>query len=264
VNTDEFFRFSEPCPYLRGNRSSGEFFLGGSRFSRYEELLAEGWRRSGPALYRYLCEGCSACVPIRIRADRIERGGRARRLARRNADLSFSLLPPGFSDERFALYTEYVRVRHGGSEEGLEESFNALIASPLAALSEYRDADGKLLALGFLDILPGGLSSVYFAFSPDASSRSLGTHSVFAESAAGAALGKSYYYLGFWVPGAPSMDYKACFHPFELALRDEAAHRELRAETERESAAFHAATSEWIEFAGKEEALRALSPHTRR
>lgn len=260
MNTDERYRFSEPCPYLAGNRSSGEFTLGGSRFSRYEELLAEGWRRTGPAIYRYRCEGCSACLPIRLRADRIERGGRAKRLARRNADLSFSLLPAGFSDERFALYAEYVRVRHGASEAGLEESFNALIAFPLAALSEYRDADGRLLALGFLDILPGGLSSVYFAFDPAASSRSLGTHSVFAESAAGAALGKPCYYLGFWVPGAPTMDYKADFHPFELALREAAP----GSDPEREAKASGAAESRWTEFACKEEALRALSPLMRR
>jgi len=30
-----------------------------------------------------------------------------------------------------------------------------------------------------------------------------------------------YYYLGFWVPGAPKMDYKARVSPFELALRDD-------------------------------------------
>jgi arginine-tRNA-protein transferase len=262
VNTDERYRFSGPCPYLKGNTSSGEFFLGGSRFSRYEELLAAGWRRTGPALYRYRCGDCSSCVPLRLRSDRLERGGRARRLARRNADLSFALLPPGFTDERFALYADYIRVRHGGSEAGLEDSFHSLIASPMAALSEYRDPDGKLLALGFLDILPNGLSSVYFAFSPAASRRSLGAHSVFAESAAGLALGKSYYYLGFWVPDAPSMDYKADFRPFELARRKKLEPR-LGGEAQ-DPAAIHAAPFEWIEFADKEEASRALSALARR
>lgn len=261
VNTDERFRFSEPCPYRKGNTSSGEFFLGGSRFSRYEELLAAGWRRAGPALYRYCCEDCSCCVPIRLRSDRLERGGRARRLARRNADLAFSLLPPGFTDERFALYAEYVRVRHGGSDTGLEDSFHSLIASPMAALSEYRDPGGKLLALGFLDILPNGLSSAYFAFAAAASRRSLGAYSVFAESAAGLKLGKSFYYLGFWVPGSPTMDYKAGFRPFELALREKL---EPRLAETQDSAAIHAAAPEWIEFTDKEEALRALSLPARR
>lgn len=261
MNTDERFRFSEPCPYLKGNTSSGEFFFGGSRFSRYEELLAAGWRRTGPALYRYRCEDCSSCVPIRLRSDRLERGGRARRLARRNADLSFALLPPAFTDERFALYADYVRRRHGGPMEGLEESCRSLIASPMAAISEYRDQNGKLLALGFLDLLPEGLSSAYFAFDPAASSRSLGIYSVFAESAAGLELGKPYYYLGFWVPGSPTMDYKADFHPFELALggMQEAG----QAATEGE-AIHREAIAVWSEFSSKEEALRALSEPARR
>ena len=262
MSTDARYRFSEPCPYLQGNRSNGEFFIGNSCFSRYEELLAAGWRRTGPALYRYRCEGCAACIPIRIRGDRLARGDRAKRLARRNADMTLLLLPPGFSDERFALYSAYVRERHGASEDNLEESFLALIDSPMAALSEYREAGGKLLALGFLDILPKGLSSVYFAFDPAASHRSLGTYSVFAESAAAIDLGKPYYYLGFWVPGSPAMDYKASFHPFELALRDKLEHR--LDETSDSAAFFQETIPDWTEFTGKEEALRALSEPARR
>ena len=30
--------------------------------------------------------------------------------------------------------------------------------------------------------------------------------------------GPRYYYLGFWVPFSPKMDYKASFQPFEMAL----------------------------------------------
>lgn len=262
VSTDVRYRFSEPCPYLEGNRSIGEFFLENSCYSRYEELLAAGWRRTGPALYRYRCEGCAACIPIRLRGDRLARGDRAKRLARRNADVTFRLLAPSFSDERFALYAAYVRGRHGASEGNLEESFRALIDSPMAALSEYRDASGKLLALGFLDVLPKGLSSVYFAFDPAASSRSLGTYSVFVESAAGFDFGKPYYYLGFWVPGSPAMDYKASFHPFELALRDKSEPR--LDETPDRAAFFQEATPGWTEFADREQALRALSEPARR
>ncbi|MCE1196107.1 arginyltransferase [bacterium] len=261
MKTGERYPFSEPCPYRPGNRSSGEFVIGAAHYSRYEELLASGWRRSGPVLYRYRCEGCAACVPIRLRADRLALGKRARRLERLNADLSLALVPPAFSDERFNLYSAYVRGRHGG-QDGLEESFGALIAAPMAVLSEYRDAGGKLLALGFIDALPKGLSSVYFAFDPAASGRSLGTHSVYAESAAGLALGKPYYYIGFWVPDAPSMDYKAGFHPFELALGGEKL-GQCAAEN-AEAASFPAATPAWREFANKEEAKLALSELARR
>jgi hypothetical protein len=29
---------------------------------------------------------------------------------------------------------------------------------------------------------------------------------------------RGYYYLGFWIPGAPKMDYKARIKPFEIAI----------------------------------------------
>lgn len=261
VNAAERYSFTEPCPYREGNRSSGEFAIGTTYFSRYEELLALGWRRTGLALYRYRCEGCAACVPIRIRADRLTRGKRAKRLAQRNADLSMALVPPILTDERLALYSAYVRDRHGCIENGLEESFRALIAAPMTALSEYRDANGKLIALGFLDILPKGLSSAYFAFDPAESSRGVGTYSVFAESAAGFDLGKPYYYLGFWVPGSPKMDYKAQFHPFELAVSEKP---ESALAQRTDFSAPCATTPTWVEFDGKEDALQALCALARR
>lgn len=112
----------------------------------------------------------------------------------------------------------------------------------MAALAEYRDPAGRLLALGFLDILPAGLSSVYFAWEPEAQKRSLGSFSIIAETRLAASMGLGWYYLGFWVPGARRMDYKADFSPFELALPDPATPGSLH----------------WKNFASKEDALESL------
>jgi arginine-tRNA-protein transferase len=51
-----------------------------------------------------------------------------------------------------------------------------------------------------------------------------------------------YYYLGFWIPGAPKMDYKARIRPFELAI----------AESEANIA------STWRQYASRDEALAYL------
>ena len=146
--------FPNPAPILRGTGRSESSSLRTPVFRATRNSWPPDGGARDPALYRYRCEGCAACIPIRLRGDRLARGDRAKRLARRNADVTFRLLAPSFSDERFALYAAYVRGRHGASEGNLEESFRALIDSPMAALSEYRDAGGKLLALGFLDVLP--------------------------------------------------------------------------------------------------------------
>lgn len=215
--------FHGPCPYLGGRTWISEEFAAGSfPPSLYESLLAEGFRRSGVVFYRNRCPGCSSCVPIRLDAGRFEPGRSKRRLARRNAAIAVELLPATFSPERFELYRRYTAARHaeGGERQDSRAPYESfLIRNPLGtgAIAEYRLPDGRLAATGYLDVLPEGLSSVYFAFDPGLSSLSLGTWSVGRELELAASLGKRWYYLGFWVPGSPKMDYKGDFGPFEYA-----------------------------------------------
>jgi len=119
-----------------------------------------------------------------------------------------------------------------------------MIGSPITAITEYRDVTDKLCGAGIVDILPSGLSSVYFIFDPDEGRRSLGYYSVFIEAALALRMGKPFYYLGFWVPGAPKMDYKADFHPLQVAVGG--------------------SSPDWMEFQGKTQALAWLSTTSQR
>ena len=245
-------RFSEPCPYLRGLTSEGELRPDTESFSTYESLLRFGWRRSGDILYRYRCADCRLCVPIRIPVSRLSQGKSAKSLVRKNSDIQVRIVEPIPSDEYYSLYEKYVNTKHPGSESADPESFMSLFDAPIVVLSEYRDKEAKLRALGFIDLLPTGLSSVYFAFDTDEGRRSLGRFSVYAESAIAKRMGKLYYYLGFWVPFAPTMDYKADFRPFELALPAQG------------SSDSGSTEPVWTEFSSKGEALDRLSAAPRR
>jgi arginine-tRNA-protein transferase len=211
---------TSPCPYLEGRTSRLEVLSETISEGRYGDLLEDGWRRSGNLCYRSACEGCALCIPIRrptaasasIGTER--RSGRLRRL---NADLEIALQATCLDEERFSLYRKYMTSRHGQIED-LAESYLSLIVSPLSRFVDYRLASGKLVALGFVDIADRALSSAYFAFDPEVSRRSLGSYSVYVETAIAKSLGKDYYYLGYWVPGSPKMKYKADFPPFELLL----------------------------------------------
>jgi arginine-tRNA-protein transferase len=212
-----------PCPYLEDRQwQIEEFSAERLAPSIYEALLAEGFRRSGSSFYRNRCPGCELCVPIRLDAQSFRPSRSQRRLARVNSDLAFSQARSSFERGRFELYRRYAQARHGDGqapEEAMESYRQFLLQDPLDAglITEFRLPDGSLVANGYLDILPGGLSSVYFAFEPDHSRRSLGTWSVLRELEYAASLGKRWYYLGFWVPGSGKMDYKARFTPFEFA-----------------------------------------------
>ncbi|MBL8968507.1 MAG: arginyltransferase [Spirochaetaceae bacterium] len=210
------------CPYLEGRTwRTEEFFVASLDPAIYEELLAVGFRRSGHLFYRPACPSCARCVPLRLSAESFRPSKSQARLLRKNAEVGVRLVPAGYDEERYLLYRRYVAARHGEREaEPDREAYRGfLVDGPLAtsAVAEYRLPDGRLVAAGYLDILPGGLSSVYFAFDPEESRRSLGTWSVLRELELAVSLGKPYYYLGFWVPGSPKMDYKAGFAPFEYA-----------------------------------------------
>lgn len=127
-----------------------------------------------------------------------------------------------------------------------------MIGSPLTAITEYRDGTGRLCGAGIIDILPAGLSSVYFIFDPDEGRRSLGYYSVFIEASLALRMGKPFYYLGFWVPGAPTMDYKADFHPLQVAV------------AQRNGGDTGQSNPAWMEFPGKTQALAGLSAASQR
>lgn len=212
-----------PCPYLEDRLwHIEEFSAERLAPSVYEALLAEGFRRSGSSFYRNRCPGCELCVPIRLDALSFRPSHSQRRLARLNSDLAFSQVPTSFDPGRFELYQRYAQARHGDAqarEEAVESYRQFLLQDPLDSglITEFRLPDGSLAANGYLDALPEGLSSVYFAFEPGESRRSLGTWSVLRELELAASLGKRWYYLGFWVPGSRKMDYKSRFTPFEFA-----------------------------------------------
>lgn len=225
----------------------------------YEKLLMLGWRRSGRIVYCYQCSGCRLCIPMRICADRFVPSKSLKRILKKNADITVSLSAPFYSEERFNLYKKYVSARHDepSTPQTMQEHYLAFVdltAGSNARIVEYRDPSDILLAEGFVDILPNSISSVYFAFLPEAGIRSLGRFSVHAEIQLAEKLKKDFYYLGFWVPGAKKMDYKADFSPFELAV--DAADRQIAEDSSQKQA--RSENTSWRQFSSRSEALQWL------
>ncbi|XP_056385708.1 arginyl-tRNA--protein transferase 1 isoform X2 [Hyla sarda] len=81
--------------------------------------------------------------------------------------------------------------------------------------------DGKIIAVGVIDILPYCVSSVYLYYDPDFSFLSLGVYSALREIAFTRELQKKatdlcYYYMGFYIYTCPKMRYKGQYKPSEL------------------------------------------------
>lgn len=86
---------------------------------------------------------------------------------------------------------------------------------------EHYLLDGKLIAVGVLDIMPRGVSSNYMFYDPDYSFLNLGTYTALREIELTIQMNRTrpalhYYYLGFYIHSCPKMRYKSQFRPSDL------------------------------------------------
>ncbi|XP_031728724.1 arginyl-tRNA--protein transferase 1 isoform X3 [Anarrhichthys ocellatus] len=154
------------------------------------------------------------------------------------------LVPVNFEDPQFtasyqqsvALYARYQMAIHGDDPSDCSESeFRRFLCdSPLEAehspdgpevgygsFHQQYWLDGRIVAVGVIDILPTCVSSVYLYYHPDFASLSLGSYSALREIAFTRQLQKqspklSYYYLGFYIHSCPKMRYKGQYRPSDL------------------------------------------------
>ena len=207
------------CPYLPDREWVADIVPAALYTAgEYESLLEQGVRRSGYHLYRNACPGCDQCIPLRISTARFTPGRTQRRVLRRNSDIHSTAGVVTEDTDILSLYRRHHTEWHGHTAGGSLDDYRAfLAASPYPSAMIRYELGGALVGVSWVDILHDGLSSVYFAFDPDYASRRLGSYSIMKEIEWARDIGKSWLYLGFWVPGGKSMDYKAQFRPHEIA-----------------------------------------------
>ncbi len=220
-----------PCPYLPGKIERKVFArLNGNLAQQLNEALTHsGFRRSQMIAYRPACEGCAACVSVRILVNEFAPTRSHRRILKLNGDLMRGQVRAEATREQFALLRTYLDSRHAGggmSDMGLFDYVAMVEETPVDThLVEYRRAsrDGShqtLMACALSDVLRDGLSMVYSFYHPGEDARSLGTYMILDHIAEAKRRGLPYVYLGYWIEGSSKMDYKSRFRPME-ALRPE-------------------------------------------
>ncbi|OYW37480.1 MAG: arginyltransferase, partial [Brevundimonas sp. 12-68-7] len=167
-----------PCPYLSGMTERKVFanlpFSDGAHVN--DELTHAGFRRSQNIAYRPACEGCDACVSVRLPVEDVRLSRTQRRIMARNADLSRDLVEAEATQEQFALLKRYLGTRHpgGGMTDMTWLDYIAMVEDTAVRthLIEYRlpstdEGPGDLVAVTLADLLSDGLSMVYSFFDPD-------------------------------------------------------------------------------------------------
>ncbi|XP_065837687.1 arginyl-tRNA--protein transferase 1-like isoform X3 [Oscarella lobularis] len=135
--------------------------------------------------------------------------------------------------ESYSVYVKYQVAVHGDEErECTQKQFSRfLVDSPLVpyqpeggppsgygSFHQHYRIDGKLVAVGVLDILPTCTSSVYFYYDPSYEFLTLGTYSALREIYFTRQLQKqapdlAFYYMGYYVHSCAKMRYKGQYNP---------------------------------------------------
>jgi arginine-tRNA-protein transferase len=209
------------CAYLPGMKARSLVIDPEARMTPplYGMLLEHGFRRSGGMVYRPRCQACSDCIPVRIPVPRFQPRRAQRRVWKKHRGVVVRAREPRFLQEHYELYARYILDRHPDGEmaDVSEEKYMAFLACDWCATHfvEFRQEDGRLLAVAVTDLLPRGLSAVYTFFEPACSHLSPGVLSVLWQIQAARELGLSWLYLGYWVPGCRKMSYKEEYRPIQ-------------------------------------------------
>ena len=228
---ESLYHFIAPpsaCGYLPDQTWRLEYeIVGALSPAEYMQRMLQGWRRFGDALFRPRCPSCRSCRSLRVLVDRF-RPDRSQRRARKTneGNVRLEIGSPSVTRAKLTLYDRYHAYQtaaRGWPEHPAKDAAgyaNSFVDNPFPTLEWCYYLGERLVGVGYVDDLPGGMSAIYFFYDPDERQRSLGTWNVLNLIEHARQRRIPYVYLGYYVAGCPSMIYKSRFGPNQVLGKD--------------------------------------------
>lgn len=207
---------------------------------QYQQLIDNGWyRRGGVKMFRLRSNHNVHCCDWETRVSAHKFDHRTHKsykkvLKKMPLDrLTVETKPAHFCREAFDLYNEYHIQRHDKPRKSEFSYCEHIVNSPFqhqtidgieyGTYHQLYRLDGKLVAIGIIDVVPKGVVSIYMWYSvaKEVLKLSFGVYSALKEIEFVCELSKrnpsmQYYYLQGWNPSNKKLSYKANYEPEEF------------------------------------------------
>jgi len=220
----DFCTLDYECAYLDGKSVRMNYkYVRNSNMDFNSAVIERGWRRFGNYYFYPICNGCNECKSLRIDVENFKPSKSQRKALNRNKNTTYIIQKPTVTIAHVNLYNKYHAWRSKKS--------NWKEHSDISKIEYYENfaegafdfgkevlyyIDNKLVGVDLIDITNDGISSIYFYYDPDYERNSLGIYSLVKQVEFAKILNKKWIYLGYWVDGCRSFEYKAKFKPLEI------------------------------------------------
>jgi arginine-tRNA-protein transferase len=169
------------------------------------------------------CPSCRACQSLRVDVAKFKPNRSQRRAWKMNDGVvQVRVGPPSVTRAKLELYDRFHAFQTDARDwpehppKDVESYRESYVHNPPFTEEWNFFLKGRLIGVGYADRLPRSMSAIYFFYDPEERRRSLGTYNVLCLLAECGRVQLPHLYLGYFVRGCQSLEYKGNFIPNQV------------------------------------------------